>query len=84
LIKVGCLRRTFDGEEGFNAGVQVEDLTGPAGPDRLGVGVLEAVHPSQLITLRLVAPAQREVEMPRQILIADPPITWLAVGFGEP
>jgi hypothetical protein len=61
LIKVCCLRGTFDGEESFNAGMQVEGLTGPAGPDRLGVGVLEAVNRSQLIMLCLLAAAQSEV-----------------------
>jgi hypothetical protein len=53
--------RTFDGEESFNAGMQVLGLTGPAGPDRLGVGVLEAVNRSQLIMLCLLAAAQGEV-----------------------
>ena len=33
--------------------------------------------------LRLLATAQREVEVPGEILIAHPPITWLAVRFGE-
>jgi hypothetical protein len=64
LIKGGCRGGTFDGEEGFNAGVHVEWFTGPAWPDRLGVGVLEAVHRSQLIMLRVLATAQREVEVP--------------------
>jgi len=63
--------------------MQVEGFTGPAGPERLRGGVLEAVHRSQLIMLRLLATAQREVEVPGEILIAHPPITWLAVRFGE-
>ena len=36
----------FDGEEGLDAGVQVERFASPAGTDRCGVGVVEAVHRS--------------------------------------
>jgi len=46
LIKVFGVLAEFYGEEGLHAGVQVERLTSPAGPDRLRVGVLEAVHRS--------------------------------------
>jgi hypothetical protein len=45
------LLREFDGERGLDAGVEVEDLTGPAGTNRPVVRVVEAVHASQLITL---------------------------------
>ena len=41
----------FDGEQSLHTGVEVEDFTGPAGTNRSGVRVLEAVHPSQLIML---------------------------------
>ena len=63
--------------------MQVEDFTGPAGTNRLSVGVLEAVHRSQLITLGLLPFAQREVKMPSQVVITDPRLAGLAVGFGE-
>jgi hypothetical protein len=55
LIKILRLPGEFDGEQGLHAGVQVEGLTGPAGSDGSGVGVLEAIHRSQLIMLRLLA-----------------------------
>jgi hypothetical protein len=45
------LLREFDGEQGLDAGVEVEDFTGPAGTNRPVVRVVEAVHASQLITL---------------------------------
>ena len=45
------LLREFDSEHGLDAGEEVEDFTGPAGTNRSGVRVLEAVHPSQLIML---------------------------------
>ena len=83
LIRLFRLFGQLDSEEGLHAGVEVESFTGPAGPDRLGIGVMEAVHRRQPIMLRLLPAAQREVEVPRQVLIADPPITWLAVRFGE-
>ena len=41
----------FDGEQSLHAGAEVEDLTGPAGTNRSGIRVVEAVHRSQLITL---------------------------------
>ena len=64
----------FDGEEGLDAGVQVEGFASPAGTDRCGVGMLKAVHGSELITLRglLLCSAAGEVEMPCQILITKP------------
>ncbi len=46
LIKFCRLFGQFDGEQGLDAGVQVEGFTVPAGPDRLRVWVLEAVHRS--------------------------------------
>ena len=73
----------FEGEQGLHAGVQVEDFTAPAGTNRLSVGVLEAVHPGQLITLGLLPFAQREIKMPSQVVITHPRLTGLAVGFGE-
>ena len=75
----------FDGEEGLDAGVQVEGFTFPAGPDRCRVGMVEAVHRSELITLRslLLCSAAGEVEMPCQILITKPGLTGLPIGFGE-
>ena len=79
------LRRVgeFDGEQGLHAGVQVEDFTGPAGTNRLSVGMLEAVHRSQLITLGLLPFAQREVKMPSQVVITHPRLTGPAIRFGE-
>jgi hypothetical protein len=82
LIKLFRLFGQLDGEEGLHAGVEVESFTGPAGSDGLGGWVMEAVHCSELIRCFLAA-AQRVVEMPGQILIVDPPITGLPVGFGE-
>jgi hypothetical protein len=49
LIKVLVRRGEFDGEEGLDAGTQIEGFVGPAGSDGLGVGMLEAVHSSKLI-----------------------------------
>jgi hypothetical protein len=46
LIKLLRLLGQFDGEQGADAGVQVEGFTVLAGPNRLRVWVLEAVHPS--------------------------------------
>jgi hypothetical protein len=74
--------------------MQIEGFAGPAGSDGLGVGMLEAVHHSQFITLGLQPPL-REGEMPGQILIvhprfAEPPIRFVkhpTVGFtgdGDP
>jgi hypothetical protein len=84
LIKLFRLFGQLDSEEGLHAGVEVESFTSPAGPDRFGVGVVEAVHRRQPIMLmRLLPAAQREVEVPGQVLVADPPITRLAIRFGE-
>jgi hypothetical protein len=84
LIKLFLLFGQLDSEEGLHAGMEVESFTSPVGPDRLGVGVVEAVHRcQQIMLLRLLPAAQREVDVPGQVLIADPPITWLAVRFGE-
>jgi hypothetical protein len=44
LIKVQGRVGKFDGEQSLYACVQVEGFTGPAGPNSLGVGMLEAVH----------------------------------------
>ena len=46
LIKISDRLGQFDGEQGLDAGVQVEGFTSPAGPDGLRVGMLEAVHHS--------------------------------------
>jgi hypothetical protein len=72
----------FDGEEGLDAGVQVERFASPAGSDRCGVGMVEAVHRSELITLRSLLPCSvaGEVEMPCQILITKPGLTGLPIG----
>jgi hypothetical protein len=84
LIKLFRLFGQLDSEEALHAGVEVESFTSPAGPDRLGVGMAEAVHRRQpIMLLRLLPVAQGEVEVPGQVLIADPPITCLAVRFGE-
>jgi hypothetical protein len=34
----------FDGEEGLDAGVQIEGFAGPAGSDGAGIGMVEAIH----------------------------------------
>ena len=75
----------FDGEEGLDAGVQVERFASPAGTDRCGVGMVEAVHRSELITLRslLLCSAAGEVEMPCQILITKPGLAGLPTGCAE-
>jgi len=51
LVDLVALLGEFDGEQSLHTGVEVEDFTGPAGTNRSGVRVLEAVHPSQLIML---------------------------------
>ena len=75
----------FDGEEGLDAGVQVERFASPAGTDRCGVGMVEAVHRSELITLGslLLCSAAGEVEMPCQILITKPGLAGLPTGCAE-
>jgi hypothetical protein len=82
LILLGLFGE-FDGEQGLHAGVQVEDFTGPAGTKSARVGMLEAVHPGQLITLGLLPTAQREVKMPSQVVITDPRLAELAIRFSE-
>jgi hypothetical protein len=73
LIKI-CHRLLieFDAEQGLDAGVEVERLTGPAGSDGVGVGMLEAVHNCILITFRQLLAALGECEVPGQVLVADP------------
>jgi hypothetical protein len=44
LILVFAGLGEFDGEEGSDAGVQVERFAGPAGSDDAGIGMMEAVH----------------------------------------
>jgi hypothetical protein len=45
LMKVvGHRLGQFDGEEGLDAGVEVEGFTGPAGSDCHGLGMVDAVH----------------------------------------
>ena len=84
LILVQRLLWQFDGEEGLRAGVQVEGFAGPAGSDGTGVGVLEAVHARELFGLGLLLlPAEREVQMPGQMLVADPRLAALPIGFGK-
>ena len=83
LLIVLRLFGEFDGEQGLHAGVQVEDFTAPAGTNGARVGVLEAVHRSQLITLGLLRFAQREIKMPSQVVITHPRLTGLAIRFGE-
>ncbi len=85
MILVVVRLREFDGEEGLDAGVQVEGFASPAGPDRCRVGMVEAVHRSESITLcgLLFCSAAGEIEMPCQILITKPGLARLPVRFGE-
>jgi hypothetical protein len=55
LIKVRSWLGKLDGEEGSDAGVQVEGFTSPARSDDAGVGVLEAVHRSHMISLCMLS-----------------------------
>jgi hypothetical protein len=82
LILLGLLGE-FDGEQGLHAGVQVEDLTGPAWTDDPSVGMLKTVHRSELIMLGLLPSAQCEVKVPRQVVITNPGLTGLPIRFGE-
>jgi hypothetical protein len=77
--KVRARLREFDGEEGLDAGMQIEGFAGPAGSDGLGVGMLEAVHRNQFITLGLQPPL-REGEMVGEILIVHPRVAALLIG----
>ena len=45
--------------------------------------MLEAVHSSQPITLRQLLLAEREVEMPGQILVTDPRLAGLPIRFDK-
>jgi len=67
----------------LHTGVQVEDLTGPAGTNDACVGMLETVHPGQPIMLGLLPTAQREVQVPSQVGVTNPRLTGLAIRFGE-
>jgi hypothetical protein len=80
LIKIRGRLGECDGEEGLDAGVEVEGFTGPAGSDGLGVRMLEAVHRSQLITLYLLA-ALREGQVLGQIRIIHPRLAELPIRF---
>ena len=79
----------FDGEEGLDAGIEVEWFTGPAGSDGAGVGMLEAVCGSELsgsglvMMLGLLSAAKGEVDVSGEIRIIDPRVTALPIGFGE-
>jgi hypothetical protein len=44
LILVFAGLGEFDGEEGADAGVQIERFAGPAGSDDARIGMMEAVH----------------------------------------
>ena len=64
MIKVPSRFGKLDGEDGLDAGVQVEGFTRPARLDGAGVGMLEAVHRSQAISLGLLSlRSQRDIEM---------------------
>jgi hypothetical protein len=70
LIKVHRWLGKLDGEESSDAGVQVEGFTSPARSDGAGIGMLEAVHRSHVISpYPPPLPPQRDVEMLRQVLI---------------
>ena len=83
-IKVHSRLRELHGEEGLDAGVQVERFTGPARSDRAGIGMLEAVHRSCVIILCLLPlPPQHDIEMLGQVFVAHPPVAGSAVWFVE-
>jgi hypothetical protein len=95
LIKVRGRLGEFDGEEGSDAGVEVEGFTGQAGSDGFGFGVLKAVHrsqpilPSRIVFGRIVfgpigfgrslGASAGEVEMLGQILIIHPRLARLSI-----
>ena len=84
LIKVHSRLWEFHGEEGLEAGVQVEGFTCPARSNGAGIGMLEALHRSRVIILCLLAlPPQRDIEMLGQILVAHPRVAGSAVWFVE-
>ena len=83
-IKVDSRLGELHGEQGLNAGVQVEGFTCPARSNGAGIGILEAVHRSRVIILCLLAlPPQRDIEMLGQILVAHPRVAGSAVWFVE-
>ena len=49
LVLAGC--GELEGEEGLDAGVEVEGFAGPARSDDLGVGMIEAVDCGQPVTM---------------------------------
>jgi hypothetical protein len=63
LILLLGLFGEFDSEERLDAGAEIEGFAGPAGPDDLGVGVLEAVDRGQPVPVGLLSSAERVVEM---------------------
>jgi hypothetical protein len=81
LIKIRGRLGECDGEEGLDAGVEVEGFTGPAGSNGLGVRMLEAVHRSQLITFCLPLAALRECEVLGQVGIIHPVVTRPSIWF---
>jgi hypothetical protein len=81
LIETLGLLAEFDGEQGLHAAVHVEGLTGPAGSNSLGVAMLETVYRRKLI--KLLAAAECEVQVPRQVFLVDPPIARLPIRFGK-
>ena len=62
--------------------MEVEGFTDPARSDCVGLGMLEAVHRSQLIMLGLGA-ALREGEVPGQVFIIHPVVTRPSIWFAE-
>jgi hypothetical protein len=83
LILLLGLFGEFDSEERLDAGAEIEGFAGPAGPDDLGVGVLEAVDRGQPVPVGLLSSAERVVEMPDEVLVADTGQAGLPVGFTE-
>ena len=75
--------RQLDGKQGLDAGVQIEKLTGPAGPDSFGVAMVEAVHSREPIMLGLLLAPEREVQMPGQLLLTHPGLAALPIRFGK-
>jgi hypothetical protein len=82
LIKIRGRLGELDSEEGLHARMEVEGFTGAARSDCVGLGMLEAVHRSQLIMLGLVA-ALREGEVPGQVFIIHPVVTGPSIWFAE-
>ena len=64
--------------------MQVEEFAGPARSDGFGVGMVDAVYASEPVTLRLKGlAAECEVEVLGQVVVADPGLAGLPVGFTE-